>query len=166
MSNMLISMRIRNKIGIKMNPFKSLILSLVASTSLVAGGDDGWFPVAKAPKNEEESTERDPAIWVLFSKTVDLEKVLVRLPEDPVYKYNESGDLEVRSERDGEIFELVILNSNLRSVPAVDSLNQSEGRWVHEHVVQSEQHVYILRTTTDQADSPNHKQFISSFSLG
>lgn len=149
-----------------MSVFKSLILSVMASVSLVAGGDDGWFPVAKAPKTEEESTERDPAIWVLFSKTVDLEKVLVRLPEDPAYKYTESGDLEIRSERDGEIFELMILKAGLSSLPAGDSLRQSEGKWVHEHVVQSEQHVYILRTITEQEDSPNHKQFISSFSLG
>ncbi len=149
-----------------MGVFKSFILSVMASTSLVSGGDDGWFPVAKAPKAEEESTEKDPAIWVLFSKAVDLEKILVRLPEDPVYKYTESGDMEIRSERDGEIFELMILRSGLNPIPAEDSLRQSEGKWIREHVIQTEQHIYVLRTTSNLADSPSHKLFVSSFSLG
>jgi hypothetical protein len=145
--------------------FKSFILSVLASSSLVSGGDDGWFPVAKAPKAEEESTERDPSIWVLFSKTIDLEKILVRLPEDPSYSYTDSGNFQLRSERDGETFELIAFKAGSESAPIADSLYELEGKWVHEHVVQSEQHVYLLRTSGNEADSPHHQEFVSSFSL-
>jgi hypothetical protein len=143
--------------------FNNIIFSLIASSSLVSGGDDGWFSVPSLGKGEEESTERDPSIWVLFSKTIDLEKILVRLPEDPVYKYTESGALEIRSESSGEIFELTVYKAGSLSPLARDSLYHSEGGWIHEHVVKTEHHVYVFRTTSNQADSPNHKNFISSF---
>ncbi len=148
-----------------MGIFNSIIFSLIASSSLISGGDDGWFSVPVFGKVEEESTETDPSIWVLFSKTIDLEKILVRLPEDPVYKYTESGALEIHSERDGEIFELTVYKAGSFLPFARDSLYQSERGWIHEHVVQTEQHVYVFRTISNQADSPNHRDFISSFKL-
>jgi len=145
--------------------FKSFLLSIIASTSLVSGEENGWFPVGKKPPVEEESLERDPAIWVLFSKTIDLEKILVRFPEDPTYLVTETGNLCIQSERNGEIFELTVSKKGSLAKDFEDELFESEGMWVHQHVIQTEQHEYRFKTVAHQPESPNHKDFIASFTL-
>lgn len=156
---------------------KCFILSFFAVYSIVSGGDNGWFSVEKAPQAKEESPERDSSIWVLFSKTIGLEKILVQFPEDPVCLYTESGMVALRSEKEGEIFELniepvikspsfsPISEARSKAPPASEVLYLSEGKWVHMHVIQTEHNMYSFRTYSNQLECPNHTLFISSFVL-
>lgn len=148
-----------------MSIFKNLIGTILTAFSLVSGEDDGWFPVEKIPKAEEAQMEEDPTIWVLFSKTIDSEKILVRFPADPVYSYTETGDLAIRSEKDGEIFELTVYKKNSQAPFSSDLQYQSEGKWVREQFVATEQHVYRFQTHGLQSGSINHERFVSSFSI-
>ncbi len=112
---------------------------------------------------EEQVDERDPSIWTLFSKKVGVEKMLVRFPADPVYRYTENGALELTSERDGEVFILTVQKGGELSGDPPHLFD--EGKWVHEHLIQTAHHLFHFRTLSDEPQSLNHSRFISSFSL-
>lgn len=143
--------------------FKYLIGFIFASGSMQNPEADGWFPVEKIPKAEEVITDIDPSIWVLFSKKLGSEHFTVRLPDDPVYRSIEDGFI-LRSKNKGEIFEVVAQKGAVQDSPR-DSLYELEGKWVHEHIVQSQEYTFKLRTYSQVPDSLNHDLFITSFSL-
>ena len=142
---------------------KFLIGSFLVTASLPAEEPAGWFPVEKVQKAQEQEEEKDPSIWVLFSKSLRGEKILVRVPEDPTYRYTEAGDLEIISERDGETFQLTVQQAGPVGAPVNDLLYQSEGKWIREHFVQTAHHFYHFKTVSLVADSESHREFISSF---
>ncbi len=144
-----------------MNSFVSTIFAVFF---LGVGGGDGWFPVEKAPQVEEAQSEQDPSIWVLFSKKVEPEKILVRFPSAPSYKNTESGDLEIRADKEGEIYTLTVYKADfLDSFSSADQVYESEGKWIHKHIVKTKHHTYLFQTLAESRESPNHNLFISSF---
>lgn len=148
-----------------MSIFKFLIGSILVASSLVGGEDNGWFPVEKPQKSQNQAEEDDPTIWVLFSKNLDSEKFLVRFPTEPSYRYSETGELEIVAEGEEETFILTIQESAPRELPNVDLHYQSEGKWVHEHFVQTDQHLYHFKTLSKVAKSESYREFITSFSI-
>lgn len=150
-----------------MSLFNSLFSVIVASVLSFSDGGDGWYPVEKTPMIEEPGSDVDSDVWVLFSKTIDREKIpekfMVRLPGDPLVRTLESGDLALRSEKNGEIFELLISEWNPNQDPKADAVYEEAGKWVHEHVLHTEGHVYTFRTYSDRMESPNYKDFVASF---
>lgn len=131
----------------------------------MTGEGEGWFPVEKIPAAEEQQPEEDESIWVLFSKTVDLEKFMVRFPAGPIYHYTEIGNLVIRSEKGGEIFELTVLKTDSEAPFTADLHYPSDDKWIHEHEVRTKDHIYRFHTQSLQLDSPAHQEFISSFSV-
>lgn len=146
-----------------MSIFKYLIGFIFASSSMQNPEADGWFPVEKIPKAEEVITDIDSSIWVLFSKKLGSEHFTVRLPDDPAYRSTEDGFI-LRAKGKGEIFEVIAQKGSSQGFLG-DSLYELEGKWVHEHTIQSQEHIFKLRTYSQVPDSLSHDQFIASFSL-
>src|SRR5689334_4251263 len=106
---------------------------LVGFIFLSGAPSDGWFPVEKKPQPAEQM-ESDSSIWVLFSKRMGDETFLVRLPGEPSYCYTPEGHFELLSEKDGEIFQLIVEENGRERG---DLFYQVEGKWVREHTVKS-----------------------------
>jgi hypothetical protein len=139
--------------------FKYLIASLL-SFSL---NDDGWVSVPKVVKPQEQGGERDPSIWILFAKNLGDEQIMVRFPDEPEYRYDEAGRLQVVSEARGESFSLTLQKIEKKAPEVVDLHYFEEGKWVHEHIVQNERYQALFKTISDLENSPNHKEFVNSF---
>lgn len=135
------------------NLFFAFIIS--SFSCLLLDAQDGWFPVEKKRGAEEVFLEQNPSIWVLFSKEFEGEKIGIRFPSDPIYSYGEDGSLQVRSEKEGERFELLILKIGAEVPPLLEGV---------EHVVQTEDHVYYLRAYSPNEKSPSIDDFFASFS--
>ena len=144
--------------------FKFLVSFVLLSAS-VGFSEDGWFNVEKKPAAAKYSQELDPSIWVLFSKVVGAERVSVRFPEDPKYKYGEDGSLEISSEKDGERFELNMTQLAISGVPA-DFSEEVGGAEVRHHFVQNGEHLYHLKTVSRSRTSQFSDLFFSSFFIG
>jgi hypothetical protein len=142
---------------------KYLISTILIYSSMPAEGVDGWFSVPKQPKIEDQAEEDDPSIWVLFSKSLGAERILVRFPEVPTYRYSETGELVITSQRNGEIYQLNILSGGSETPAAKEFHSEAEGKWVHEHFVQSSHHFFHFKTTSLTPSAENHREFISSF---
>jgi len=145
--------------------FKYLISAVLISSSLPDEGVGGWFSVPKSPKTEDRAEEDDSSIWVLFVKNLGGEQLLVRFPEAPTYRYTETGDLEINSEKDGQFFQ-VRVQSVASGTPPVKELHyESEGKWIHEHFIVTPHHFFSLKSTSLTASAEIHREFISSFSI-
>ncbi len=140
--------------------FKVLVGFILASGVTDA---DGWVAVEKVPNAKELVTDLDPSIWVLFSKTLGAEKFLVRFPKDPVYRTVEGGGVILRAHFQGEIFELTAQKGS--DQPKTDLSYEFEGKWIHEHFVETEEHLYRLRTYSPFSESQSHTTFATSFQI-
>lgn len=125
---------------------------------------DGWYPVEKTPKGAEQVEEGDPSIWALFTKSLGDEKFLVRFPDDPVYQYIGPETLEISSAKDGETFQLTVQPAGPADLEG-DLSYEAEGKWVTVHLIQTESHFYRFKTVCNEAESPQHEAFVSSFSI-
>jgi hypothetical protein len=144
--------------------FKFLICSILAVGPLPAEGENGWYTVEKSEKVDEQIEDTDPSIWALFVKDLGKEKFQIRFPEEPSYRYLDTGEMIVQAQKEGQVFELTIEKAVTSGITG-DRVYQSEGRWVREHVVMGDGHVYKLRSYSDFETDSNHKEFISSFLL-
>ncbi len=144
--------------------FKSVFGSFLTVFASLLGDGEGWFAVGKVPVADERQVDGDESIWVLFSKTIDREKFIVRFPSEPVYRYTENGSMAIRSEKDGEIFELLVQKIDSDTHLSTETQFQLEGKWVHEHEIKTSGHIYRFQTHSFELDSPAHQEFISSFS--
>lgn len=131
--------------------------------SLPAEGVDGWYSVEKKPQIEDSFEEDDRAIWVLFSKNLELERILIRFPELPKYTYLENGDLKISCERGGELFQLVVSKSFPEAAELQELHYQHEDKWVHEQFVRSSHHFFHFKTIEISAETKMHADFFSSF---
>lgn len=145
-----------------MSIFKFLIYTILSTASLPADESTGWFPVEKAQKREEQTEEDDPSIWVLFAKSLGSEKFLVRFPQEPQYLYAETGEFTVTSEGEGgETYQLTVQKRGPdQELPEIHY--QSEGKWVHESFLQTEEHLYHLKTTSHLPGSKSYQEFFTS----
>lgn len=142
--------------------FFKFIINLFAASSVLGGAED-WIPVPKVPKLEEVTGELDPSVWVLFSKKWGADTLLVRFPEDPVYRTTKDGFL-ARSKGAGEIFELWIQRGGGGGLEG-DSLFELEGKWIHERTLQKGDHTYRLRVYSLDPETPNRDQFFDFFRI-
>lgn len=136
--------------------FSFIFAFIISSFScLLLSGQEGWFPVEKKRTGEEVFLEQNPSLWVLFAKELEGEKIGIRFPADPIYGYTEDGSFQVRSEKEGERFELIVLKAGAQLPPLLEGV---------EHVVQTEDHVYYLRAYSPNEKSPSIDDFFASFS--
>ncbi len=161
---------------------KYFIFCFISFASLGAQeASDGWFPVEKRVGPSQGADEVDASLWVVFFKQLGEEKILVLLPEDPIYEASALGLFELSASKGEEQFKLLVdlkksfaeRVEEIRGTPGIvrieenfdaqDLLYKKEGKWVREHCVKTEHHFYLLQTTSDQLESPNHELFVRSF---
>lgn len=131
----------------------------------MGGGDEGWALVPKPVKAQEQEEVLDPTIWVVFAKNLGEEQFMVRFPVDPDYWMGGNGELEISAEKLGEVFDLTVRKLEGNEGKEGGSTQFLDGKWVHEHIAHSKHYQYHFRTISDQEISPNHKDFINSFSF-
>jgi hypothetical protein len=141
--------------------FFKFIINLFAVSGFLSSAEE-WVTVPKIPKAEEVAGEIDPSIWVLFSKKYDSEHILIRFPDDPVYRTTENGFL-ARSLKGSEIFELLV--QNVQAELGGDSAFELEGKWVQERVFQGGDHTYRLRVYSLTPETKNSARFFNSFRI-
>lgn len=142
--------------------FFKFIINLFAASSVLSSAED-WIPVPKVPKVEEGLSDIDPSIWVLFSKKLGADHLLIRFPEDPAYRTTRDGFL-ARSKGNGEIFELLVQSSGSAELEG-SSLFELEGKWIHERIMQRGDHTYRLRVYSLHPEAPNSDRFFSFFRI-
>ncbi len=142
--------------------FKYLFSFILGFSSLSAEQGDGWIPIEKV-RPEPTQEREDNSLWVLFVKNLGPETFSVRFPQPPGYRYTDTGSMEITAEREGEIYQLTVQPVSTAELPFNDLSFPSEGKWVHEHYVQTPHYLYQLRTLSSISDSEGHHTFASSF---
>lgn len=153
--------------------------------------DTDWVPIEKTEvvTPEEIWESQDHSIWPIFSKKTGHEKILIRFPSDPVYRYLSPNEMEITAIEGSETTQLLILEKGV-----VDSVNQriqeltdapnvllldvqkesdrlldiqffTEGKWVFERVLITEEHLYIFQSSSTEPHIKNHARFVASFDL-
>ncbi len=173
---------------------KLLALLLLSSTI----EENGWVSVDKPQKQAQSQHEEvDPSIWTVFAKEFGSEKVLIRFPEDPGYRYPQidQGDketMEIDSTSGETLHRLNVLKfpdqpldeliqkkiNNIQSEEGAllvqtdqidgqmaDLLYRSQGKWVRERLILTDEHLYILQSASETLEGSSHTQFIASFDL-
>jgi len=133
--------------------------------------------------------EGDSAVWVVFSKQVGEENVMIRFPEDPVYRELSSGDLEISSnvqdgvytlrvlspvsfDQVGQRIEAMVLEKGISSFEVVylgqnawDLSYHQDGRFVGQRLCLTSHHLYVLETDLCVVSSEGHDLFVSSLDI-
>lgn len=169
---------------------KYLIGAILAAGPIApaeAGESEGWFPVEQKEEAPFEGDEIDPSIWVVFAKQLAGEKIVLRFPEDPVYRHPAPGVLEIASSKDGEQFLLRAVErgeggdpfgqrvAEIQALPDAEAFEIDEdassllykrgGVWVREQVVQSAGHYFLFQTSSPTSDGASHRIFFTSFQV-
>jgi hypothetical protein len=142
-------------------------LIILLSTFFGASMDaDGWVSLER-PKQEPFSLEEvDPSIWVVFAKKIGAEKILVRFPEDPTYRYlDEKGsEMEIYTISEEKTHRLYIKPAQGSSESTEKSYWQ-DGFWVFEKSLTTKHNTYFFQTKTISMDLVSHRQFVDSFDV-
>jgi hypothetical protein len=95
--------------------FKFMIaFRLLASDTSDELDIDGWHAIPKGGIEEQGigADERDLSVWVVFSKKIGTDKVLISLPAEPTYRYidQDGNALEVKTQSGGCEYRLLAMN--------------------------------------------------------
>jgi hypothetical protein len=153
---------------------------------------DGWValsPVVKKSSAEIDPDKEDLSVWVLFSKQIGEENVMVRMPEDPKYHYISSDEMEMTSSHNGGIYSLRVLKAVSKEAveaqvkevflqPDIllaevartadnswDIVFRKDGKWFGQTYFLSHQHLYIFQTENSIFSRENHQKFSSSLDI-
>ena len=163
------------------------------ASSLVSVPDaDGWVPVERPQPHVEDVQEDGHGIWVIFAKEMEGEKFLVRFPDEPEYRYLDSGiqieaseaegDLRLRVEKrvGGEIEALYeeklkeieslpesfLLKAKLSADGQMfDLFYRSNEKWVWERVQTTSKLLYTFHTESPDMSGEAHRKFIRSLDV-
>ncbi len=169
----------------------SFILSSILLVSNIAD-PDGWAVVEKEQVYSEEVQDEDRGEWVVFSKWMDQEKFLVRLPDDPSYRYFEGG-MQIESREGSDDFRLRIekrvggeiesyFQDRIEEIEnqertflykveqnvdgnGINLLYFSEDQWVRESIKISPHFLYTFSTISSDMSGAKHQKFIDSFDV-
>jgi hypothetical protein len=172
------------------------LFKMVLSFLLLSGhpemDQDGWVTIER-PKKEAEALgadERDPSIWVVFSKQLGLGKMVVRFPDEPSYRYARENKqhMEIFSTADGIEYRVEILDERVQSIEELlkirveqvgaqavakqqiqenraELIHWKDGFWLQETLIKSDQHTFFLQTKSADIESDAHRTFVKSFEL-
>jgi len=174
--------------------FKFLFaFGLVLSDSPQGMDSDGWYTLPH-PKKEVQAPgadERDMSVWVVFSKKIGSEKILISMPKEPIYRYmgSEGTEMEVissygDSEHRLQVINKVYENSDIllesRKQGCAGALIVSEnrvdgayselvywqnGKWIYERVIVTSERTYFLQTKSQDVANEAHLRFVNSFTI-
>jgi hypothetical protein len=132
----------------------NILNCIIAFILTVSVSDDGWVVLEKKGK-ELSQNEDDPSVWPLFFKKIGSERIRIRFPKEPAYRYTESGDLEIWVKRGEESYLLL--------VQKIGNFSSDERVWDWEHVVQTDSHFYHFKILSQSLESSQHDFFFRSF---
>lgn len=147
------------------------IVALIFSTSLVAFADEGWVTVPRQEQVVHQLENEDRSIWVVFAKTFGSERVLVRFPEDPVYRHDEGRFEAFASHLGRGEMSLSVRKKNLAasflpmSAHEIVYRDSETGQWVFEKHIETSQHQYVLRFSHPSQSRVLFRQFADSFEI-
>ena len=170
-----------------------LKLSLLCSSFVGPRADvDHWVAISPVTKNSfiESSTDHvDPSIWALFSANFEGENLMIRMPEDPIYRYLSNRAMEITSYSQGVSYSLNVLKAvspesveeqikELFLQPGTileeiqrkadqrwDVVFRKEGKWVAKTYLLKGDHLYIFLSEGALNHRENHRQFVSSLDV-
>lgn len=177
--------------------FKFIIKCCLLSTSytglLGAGSEsDGWValaPVVKKSSGEMDPDKEDLSEWVLFSKQIGDENIMVRMPEDPKYHYLSSDEIEITSSHEDELYSLRVLKAVSKEAVEVqvkevflqpdillaevartadnswDIVYRKDGKWFGQTYFLTSEHLYIFQTENSIFHRESHQKFASSLDI-
>lgn len=141
---------------------------MLLAASPLAMADDGWVSVPRPERVVHQMEEEDHSIWVVFAKSFGDDRVLVRFPEDPIYRHEE-GRFEAIATHLG-MGEMTLLAQ--KKDPHVQLLageivyrDAEHGLWVREKHIETDQYHYILRVAHPTQSSSFFRQFADSFEI-
>jgi hypothetical protein len=147
---------------------KYLFLFLIFS---IGNADDGWVSIQQSEPIVHQLEIEDHSIWVVFAKNFGSERVLIRFPEDPVYKQSD-GRFEIVATRLGlGEFSLLTQKKSLTDRVGVFFFRNSAyydhdaGLWVFERHIDSREHHYLLRVTDPLQNNLARQMFFDSFEI-
>ncbi len=129
--------------------------------------EDGWVTVPR-PERIGHELEEDRSIWVVFAKTFESERILLRFPDDPAYQRPEGRFVATTSRvGDGE-FSLLVRKKETPSGEAsrdISYFDAEKDRFVRERHIDTEEHHYILRFSHPSDSLALFSQFADSFEI-
>lgn len=170
------------------------LIAFVCLANVPVVSDDGWVAVAQPEKQSDRFDDIDHSIWVVFSKKIGSEKLLISFPEDPQYHYLEGKEdqLEVVGMDPDARFSLKVVRGVYDDADAllksrIDSLQAAaiaraeavemqdrmsaelvywqDGHWYQETLISTAGHTYLLQSRSAGLDLAAHAQFSGSFDL-
>ncbi len=164
--------------------FKLLISLVIFSTQMDA---NGWVTLER-PEKETHTTgadERDPSIWVVFSKKIGAEKILINFPEEPTYRYfdDTGAEMEILAKSGGTEYRLQVLREIYAPADflverkkalegaaiAIEAVGElvywKDGFWYLERHLVTAHHTYLLQTKSAALEGEFHRKFVNSLDV-
>ena len=132
--------------------------------------NEGWVSVPRPQRVPYQLEEEDRSVWVVFAKSFEDERILVRFPEDPIYQ-RKNGNFVASAPFGGagEFTLIVQKKTEEGEGGAVRELAYPDPErpeiWIRERHVQSEQNHYILRLSYPLNDPYLFSKFADSFEI-
>lgn len=152
---------------------RTFIFALLSVVSSVAFGQDDWVKVPPKELVVHQLEQEDHSIWVVFSKTMGSDRVLVRFPEDPTYRHHVDGHFEAFATHLG-VGELSLSakkknfsskKSSAQTLGEVIYRDIETGRWIMEKHIETDQFLYVLRFSHPSQSTVIFRQFVDSFEV-
>ena len=148
---------------------KLLIAFFIAFTSF-AVADDGWVSVARPERVVHQWEEDDSSIWIVFAKTFGQERILIRFPEDPVYRHLDGRFQAAATHLGIGEMSLIVRKKETPSAPVasrreVSYRDADSGRWIRERHIETDEYHYVLRASMPTESATLYRQFVDSFEI-
>ncbi|OGN56028.1 MAG: hypothetical protein A3D96_01650 [Chlamydiae bacterium RIFCSPHIGHO2_12_FULL_44_59] len=147
--------------------FDNLFRCLLVAAVPLFSDENGWYAVDPPPVIDAQQVEEVASGWVLFVKKIEGETIMLRLPEDPTYKTNDLGQMEISAREGASIFQLVVIKPPALSddFRYFDAAKQPtfESFPIYSKYIQTDQFLYHLKVET--ADAKKKDRFLDSFRI-
>ncbi|MBS0624920.1 MAG: hypothetical protein JSS32_02580 [Verrucomicrobia bacterium] len=165
----------------------NLIIKLLA---VIGVDENGWVSVERPKKAPVQNIEEDDSVWPVFVRKFGEDRILIRFPVDPSYKYLDKK-IEIEAEHSGALHKLSVEGSEMglerEFQKLVDSLQENGdalvvlasvsdeysadllyklgSKWVRERMIAVGERIYRLQTFSETLNVAQHEKFASSFDL-
>jgi hypothetical protein len=134
-------------------------------------GSDGWVHVPRQEKIVQEIEGEDRSIWVVYAKTFDQERLLIRFPEPPVTSHWDGRFTATASHLGVGELKLIVHKREYppsRSETKISYCSYRDadtGVLVREKRIETEHYSYLLRFTHPLESTKLFSAFAESFEL-
>lgn len=131
--------------------------------------DSEWVSVPRPEKVVHQLEQEDRSIWVVFAKTFEQDRVLIRFPEDPVYRHAVNRFDALASHLGVGEMSLIVQSKDLTTVSRTSGdiayVDAESGGWIRERHIDTDRHHYVLRVSHPSQSASLFQQFVRSFEI-